>query len=165
MHLHHLSRLELHAPVDDLHLHNCVHIHVTGSSEPPQGRRRAPHVAMENDRSPLLTERQRALLATLPAECFVLPGGRRATERPILHRCGVLDLYSGKAAVAKSLARRFNIWVVTVDFEHGSDQDLLDQNLQERLKELLEAGCFIGLGRALNAQVFLELFIPWCALL
>eukprot|EP00438_Fugacium_kawagutii_P028528 Skav222525 [mRNA] locus=scaffold2875:50542:57914:+ [translate_table: standard] len=135
-------------------MNTCAHTHTTGSSEPPSGVRSAGVAAMENSRSPLLTEEQKAALRRLPAECFILPGGRRASSLPDLCRKGVLDLYSGQSAVAKSLAKRFNVWVVTFDFEHGSNQNLLDPGLQRTLKELLVAGCFLGLGAAPECASF-----------
>ena len=106
--------------------------------------------AMENHRSPLLDEHCKELLESIPKECFLLPGGRRLrqNEKFSAERKGFLDLYSGRSAVARSLARRFGVWVVTIDFEHGSNQNLLDPQLQALLLELTSSGAFLGLGAA-----------------
>eukprot|EP00438_Fugacium_kawagutii_P021961 Skav208057 [mRNA] locus=scaffold1124:175499:180298:- [translate_table: standard] len=91
-----------------------------------------------------------SLLKELPADWFILPGGRRGKAGDILdfRKQGGLDLFSGKSAVARSLARRFRVWVLTVDFAHGPGRDLLDPGLRKRLTTLLSAGCFSSFGAA-----------------
>ena len=135
----------------------------TGSPpEPPLGRTRFDVEAMENPKSPLLGCNAKKLLEKIPNECFLLPGGRRLRvgEKFNPKRAGVLDLYSGKAAVAKRLAKRYKIWVITVDFEHGSNQNLLDATLQDLLKELVAQHCFVGLGAAPECSSFSRAVCP-----
>ena len=53
------------------------------------------HAMEENWKSPLLTSKQRTLLSSLPGQCFLLPGGKRAApdfQPSKLRRRGVLDL-------------------------------------------------------------------------
>eukprot|EP00438_Fugacium_kawagutii_P014015 Skav204090 [mRNA] locus=scaffold3129:371114:378324:+ [translate_table: standard] len=90
------------------------------------------------------------LLQEVPADWFILPGGRRGVrgEKLSFRKQGGLDLFSGKSAVARSLARRFKIWVLTVDYAHGSDRDLLDEGLRDRLCKMVDAGCFSNFGAA-----------------
>eukprot|EP00438_Fugacium_kawagutii_P035715 Skav234674 [mRNA] locus=scaffold1131:475680:480491:- [translate_table: standard] len=137
---------------------------VTGSCEPPRTAEPvvSPWPVAENDRSPLLSSEALELLQQLPSECFVGPGGRRLAAGADLPFCrrGFLDLYSGKAAVAKSLARRFNVWVCTFDFDHGSNQNLLDEKLQRHLMELLEKGAFLGVGAAPECCSFSRAVCP-----
>ena len=134
----------------------------TCSCELP-GRGHRSKAMTENLRSPLLSNAAQAALQELPYQMFLLPGGRRArcaADVAGLCRRGVLDLYSGAAGVAKQLAKRFNIWVVTVDFEHGSEQDLLDLKLQERLCQLLALEVFLGLGAAPECCSFSRAVTP-----
>lgn len=78
---------------------------------------------------------------------------------PFLRR-GFVDLYSGRCAVARSLARRFGVWVVTVDLEHGGDQNLLDAELQRDLLDLLKTDCCLGFGAAPECCSFSRAVCP-----
>eukprot|EP00438_Fugacium_kawagutii_P019953 Skav226916 [mRNA] locus=scaffold1147:36750:43108:+ [translate_table: standard] len=136
----------------------------TGSSEPP--RSGAPPVppwsAAENLASPLLSSAAVEALRSLPSECFICPGGRRLRRGDAVPFCrrGFLDLYSGKSAVARSLARRFHVWVITVDFEHGSDQNLLDATVQQKLHALVELEALLGVGAAPECCSFSRAVCP-----
>ena len=94
-----------------------------------------------------------------PAQ-FLLPGGRRAQELVQFSSKGVLDLYSGNAGVARSLARRFNCWVLTFDFERGEEQNLLNLELQNHILSMISAGCFWGVGGAPECCSFSRAVTP-----
>eukprot|EP00438_Fugacium_kawagutii_P020227 Skav232464 [mRNA] locus=scaffold2877:29131:33540:+ [translate_table: standard] len=140
----------------------------TGSSEPPRdqlGTREVKPwsgVCLENGRSPVLSHEAKELLSQLPRECFIGPGGKRlAANEPLdFRRRGFLDLYSGRCAVAKALARRFNVWVLTFDIEHGDGQDLLRESLQQKLISAVRALCFLGVGAAPECCSFSRAVTP-----
>ena len=117
----------------------------------------------ENWKSPLLTSKQRTLLSSLPGQCFLLPGGKLAApdfQPSKLRRRGVLDLYSGAAGVAKSTSKRFQVSVLTMDFSHGVEQDLLDPETQEKLRNLASHDVFLGLGAAPECCSFSRAVTP-----
>ena len=119
-------------------------------------------VVPESRASPLLTPHMKTLLKRLPRECFIAPGGRRLKpgDEFWFERKGFLDLYSGESAVAKEMAKRLGVWVVTVDFAHGENQDLLDRDLQQLFFELAEADVFLGLGAAPECCSFSRAVCP-----
>ena len=102
----------------------------------------------ESSRSPLVSVEAKELLSKFPGAQFIQRGGRRGDKDFTPCRKGFLDLYSGKCGVARQLAKRHNIWVLTFDVEHGPGQNLLDQELQQLLLEMIEKGCFLGVGAA-----------------
>ena len=135
----------------------------TSSSELPSGGKRRVAAMEENERAAELSAEAKSLLQRLPPHMFLLPGGRRAkdaSEVSQLRRCGVLDLYSGQAGVAKEISKKFKVWVVTVDFAHGAEQDLLDPGLQSRLLELMRVRSFLGLGAAIECCSFSRAVTP-----
>eukprot|EP00435_Cladocopium_sp_Y103_P029655 s4131_g7.t1 len=115
----------------------------------PKARRRAnSHVLpAEHMALPKLSAEAQELLALLPRAQFFAPGGRRAAADFVPVRQGFLDLYSGKAGVARILSKRYHSWVLTL-------QDLLDAHLQARLFELMRAGAFWGAGAAPECASF-----------
>ena len=105
----------------------------------------------------------REALRLLPAHMFLLPGGRRAPDGwdpSCLQRRGVLDLYSGDAGVARALSKKFGVWVLTVDFAHGPEQDLLQPELQALLCRLARMKTFLGLGAAPECCSFSRAVTP-----
>lgn len=118
--------------------------------------------AMENARSPELSASCKELLRQMPPASFMLPGGKRLRqgETFLPERAGILDLYSGRAAVARKLAKRHRVWVLTFDFEHGSDQNLLDPKLQALLEEAVKLGAFVGVGAAPECCSFSRAVVP-----
>jgi len=122
----------------------------------PSSRRRAPShgTATEHSALPALSAEARALLARFPRAQFLMPGGKRATAEFAPTGQGFLDLYSGKAGVARELSKTYKTWVLTFDFCHGEGQDLLDPKLQGDLIGLLEAGAFWGVGAAPECASF-----------
>ena len=47
---------------------------------------------------------------------------------------GALDLHSGSRAVARALLRNGCLWVITYDFDHGPEQDLLDEDNRHKVE-------------------------------
>lgn len=107
---------------------------------------------IEYHRAPALSEQE--CFADCPCDvfCCLVDEGRHL--QILIRHKGFLDLYSGCSAVARNLAKRFGVWVVTIDFEHGSDQDLLDPALQQLVLEAIHADCFLGLGAAPERSSF-----------
>lgn len=135
----------------------------TSSPELPPSVVSSRAAMAENVRSPLLTAEQQKMLQRVPGQFFLLPGGKRAStdfDPSLLRRRGVLDLYSGAAGTAKAISRRFHVWVLTVDFSHGADQDLLDPELQQLLLELAAQDLFLGLGAAPECCSFSRAVTP-----
>ena len=131
----------------------------TSSEELPGIRGESP-CCHENSRSPLLSERAQQLLRALPVCQFFAPGGRRARPGFLPKRKGFLDLYSGKAGVARQLSKQYKVWVVTFDFTHGASQNLLDEQVQKSIFDLLEAGAFLGAGAAPGCCSFSRAITP-----
>ena len=138
--------------------HDMFAAPLPSSSElPPAARGPGNH---ENERSPALSEQAAALLRALPARQFFAPGGARAGGPVIWKRRGYLDLYSGRAEVARQLSKQFGIWVLTFDFEHGENQDLLDPAVRQQIEELVRAGAFLGVGAAIECRSFSRAITP-----
>lgn len=68
--------------------------------------------------------------------------------------------FSGKAGVAKSLSKRFGVWVLTFDFERGEEQNLLNPELRQKIVAMMRAGCFVGLGAAPECASFSRAVTP-----
>ena len=133
----------------------------TGSYEPP-GSHRSVQAAMARSLGalPELSEHAKDLLRHFPRAQFFAPGGRRAGAdfKPTCQ--GVLDLYSGASGVARYISRKYGVWVLTIDYEHGPGQNLLDTDLQARLMSCLEAGCFAAVGAAPDCSSFSRAVTP-----
>lgn len=109
---------------------------------------------------PELSSEARALLQEFAPSQFFLPGGRRAKHRCEFQRKGFLDLFSGKAGVAKSLSRRFGVWVLTFDFDRGEEQNLLNPELRQKILAMMRADCFAGVGAAPECASFSRAVTP-----
>ena len=103
---------------------------------------------------------QKTSCVTSLVHSFLRPGGRRAGAdfKPTCQ--GVLDLYSGASGVARYISRKYGVWVLTIDYEHGPGQNLLDTDLQARLMSCLEAGCFAAVGAAPDCSSFSRAVTP-----
>lgn len=124
---------------------------------------RSEHAAMDNVesmRAPLLSEAARVALAAFPSTQFFAPGGKRAPAGFRPQRRGILDLYSGDAGVARALSRKYGVWVLTFDFDHGPGQDLLNEEVQRRIFAALEAESFLGVGAAPDCSSFSRAVTP-----
>ena len=122
------------------------------------GRCRA--VSCENRGSPLLSDRARELLSGLDGVRFFGPDGRRCSGPVDWRRAGFLDLYSGESGVARALSRKLGVWVLTFDYTHGEDQNLLDERTQKFIFELLREGAFLGCGLAPECASFSRAVTP-----
>ena len=123
----------------------------------PDAKRVGGH---ENPRSPVLSSSASALLAAIPARRFFAPGGKRASGQIPWERQGFLDLYSGKAEVARQISKQFNVWVLTFDFTHGEDQNLLDVDVQSQIRQLVTEGAVLGIGAAPECGSFSRAVTP-----
>ena len=138
---------------------------VTNSRTSPAGlpwgaRTPASHGSGEDERLPLLSAEAADVLSKIPKVQFILPGGRRAGKDFVPQRQGYLDLYSGKAGVAKSLAQRFGTWVITFDFCHEEGQDLLLPEVQQVVFDLIQSGAVWGVGAAPECCSFSRAVCP-----
>eukprot|EP00438_Fugacium_kawagutii_P010863 Skav216247 [mRNA] locus=scaffold20:89010:95933:+ [translate_table: standard] len=145
------------APPLSTHAHTYIPKHEEAVLPPPSLK------IEENHRSPLLSAEALQLLHALDPEQVLLPGGRRARSKEELRgltRAGFLDLYSGKAGVARELSRKYRVWVVTFDFDHGCHQDLLDSKTQKNVLRMLEHHLFLGVGAAPECASFSRAVCP-----
>ena len=81
-------------------------------------------------------------------------------ESLCLRRPGYLDLFSGAGGVARETTRLSGRWVLSFDIVNGSTQDLLDQRVQDRIRQLLLNGAFVGLGAAPVCSSFSRAITP-----
>eukprot|EP00435_Cladocopium_sp_Y103_P042123 s672_g11.t1 len=133
----------------------------TGSSEPPRPRGHVRSaMAQVGEHLPLLSQQAKELLSQFPRSQFFAPGGKRAGAGFVPTRQGVLDLYSGAAGVARYVSRKYKVWVLTIDYEHGPGQNLLDPALQELLFKTLDAECFAAVGAAPDCSSFSRAVTP-----
>jgi len=114
----------------------------------------------ESMKAPLLSAAARAALAAFPAAQFFAPGGKRAPAGFQPQRRGILDLYSGDAGVARALSRKYGVWVLTFGFDHGPRQDLLNEEVQQKIFAALEAESFLGVGAAPDCSSFSRAVTP-----
>ena len=73
---------------------------------------------------------------------------------------GALDLYSGKAGVARSLLSAGCPWVITFEISRSSTEDLLDQGIQEKILRLLQLRAVKVCGSALVCRSFSVAITP-----
>eukprot|EP00438_Fugacium_kawagutii_P018528 Skav213254 [mRNA] locus=scaffold1311:39874:44557:+ [translate_table: standard] len=140
------------APPLSKHAHTHIHTHVHAEPE-----RTSSKAIFENSLAPEISADARALLQSLEPSQVILPGGVRAqsaADLAGLHRAGFLDLYSGKAGVAMEISKKFQVWVVTFDFERGPHQDLLCKKVQQKVFSVIEAHMFLGVGAAPECASF-----------
>eukprot|EP00438_Fugacium_kawagutii_P002456 Skav235884 [mRNA] locus=scaffold5594:13070:15073:+ [translate_table: standard] len=129
----------------------------TGPLGPPSGRMgRLPWRAAKT----ALCAEAKELLGSFKASQFFWPDGKRGDAKLVFDGPGFLDLYSGKAGVAKSLALTFGCWVLSVDWDHGADEDLLQPELQRKLLRLVELRAFLGVGAAPDCSSFSRAVCP-----
>ena len=83
------------------------------------------------------------LLKAFPMSQFVFKG-----DSPDLTVPGGLDLFSGCGGVARSMADNGAPWVLTFDWCRSTKEDLLNEELREKLRLLLRLGAFATLGMA-----------------
>ena len=104
---------------------------------------------VESAKLPVLSPEGKALVDSIPSEQFVLPRKWRPCRSWRPSRCGALDLYSGAKGVARELAERGHLWVITFEIEDGANQDILSPENQQLIEKLLLLKCVIILGVAI----------------
>ena len=114
----------------------------------------------ENSKSPPLSAEAAELLALFPSSQFFGSGGKRCSSGFQPRRRGFLDLYSGAAGVARSISRRYNVWVLSFEYEHSSSEDLLVPATQALLRKMIQLGCFLGAGAAPECGSFSRAVTP-----
>ena len=121
--------------------------------------RRKPRVR-ENNGSPFLSNAAYELLRELPSAQFFGPDGKRCSHPFSFRRRGYLDLFSGAAGVAKALAKKYRVWVLSFDWEHCSSENLLDEGIRKKIVAMLNEGCFLGAGLAPECGSFSRAVTP-----
>ena len=107
-----------------------------------------------------LSDEAQRLLAKYPAAQFFGPDGRRCAEGFRPTQRGFLDLYSGAAGVARALAKRYGVWVLSFEYEHCPSENLLCPETQEHIMAMIDAGCFYGVGAAPECCSFSRAITP-----
>ena len=133
---------------------------------PQRSRRREPQLQREDAElaleEHLVRERKRAsehgiasssrgvridsiteLLMSFPLQQFVFSGTAPDFSSP-----GALDLFSGRAGVAKQMVRLGCPWVLTFDWKRDVSEDLLDEGLRRKIETLLKSGRVLAFGAA-----------------
>lgn len=123
-------------------------------------RRKKQRKFAENPNSPELSAECLALLATFPGAQFFAPGGRRHHGDFCFKRRGYLDLYSGKAGVARAIAKKYRVWALTFDYDHHSRENLLDKEVQSKVFTLLQKHAVLGVGLAPECASFSRAVTP-----
>ena len=104
----------------------------------------ADHESLGGSRSGrYLSAEVQALLASFPRRQFVCKG-----SVPNLSLPGAIDLFSGKAGVARAMLRHGAPWVLTFELERSPLEDLNQPSLRKALLSLLSRGAFKSLGAA-----------------
>ena len=73
---------------------------------------------------------------------------------------GALDLYSGRAGIARALIRKGCPWVLSFDWVRAAEENLLNKDLQSKILRLIDLGCFSLAGSALICASFSKAVTP-----
>ena len=73
---------------------------------------------------------------------------------------GVLDLYSGKAGVARAAVKLGAPWVITFEITRSSSEDLLSPTVQQKILRLIELKAVLVVGSALVCRSFSAAVTP-----
>ena len=84
-----------------------------------------------------------AILQSFDLSQFVFAG-----EKPDLPRPVALDLFSGRAGVAKQLIKLGAPWVLTFEWKRSASENLLQPELREKIEKMLRGGAFRAMGAA-----------------
>jgi len=95
------------------------------------------------------------LLSSFPEGQFVHSGDKLCLEKR-----GALDLFSGKAGVARAMAKSGCPWILTVDWARSPQENLLDAGLRERLLRLITLRAFSVVGSAIICSSFSKAVTP-----
>lgn len=103
-----------------------------------------------------------AALTSFKRSQFVLQEGVEDLDSALLKGPGLLDLFSGKRGFAQAFAKMGCSWALCFDLKHGEDENLLEPNLQARLKSLLGSRCFIAMAASpVCASFSTAITPPW----
>ena len=86
-----------------------------------------------------------AILEQFPLQQFFYKG-----DKPDLTKRGALDLYSGRAGVAKALVARGCPWVLSFEWKRSAAENLLEDSLQNKLLHLIGLKAFRLVGSAIG---------------
>ena len=95
------------------------------------------------------------ILKQFPLKQFVFAG-----EKPDFNVPGGLDLFSGSLGVAKAMVQNGCPWVLTFDWSRSSDEDLLNEDLRNKLRELMRLGGVKTVGMAPICASFSKAVTP-----
>ena len=95
------------------------------------------------------------LLSSFPEAQFVYSGDKLRLERR-----GALDLFSGKAGVARAMAKSGCPWILTFDWVRSPQENLLDAGLREKLLKLITLRAFLVVGSAIICSSFSKAVTP-----
>lgn len=95
------------------------------------------------------------LLMTFDLKQFFFKG-----EAPDFSKAGGLDLFSGNFGVAKQMIANGCPWVLTFDWTRSAGENLLDEELREKLLTLIDAGWFGSIGMAPICSSFSPAITP-----
>jgi hypothetical protein len=119
-----------------------------------QGRAGEPQSSDENKQAEN-SEEVVAMLRKFPLQQFYFNG-----DAPDLSQRGALDLYSGRAGVAKSLVKNGCPWVLSFEWKRSASENLLDPGLQNTLLELIAMKVFKLVGSAMICSSFTRAITP-----
>ena len=79
------------------------------------------------------------------ASCFeatsLFPKGVELSK--VVDKPGYIDSFSGNRGVANELARLTGRWVLTYDIKDSNEQDLLDPDVQDEIRDLVKSGSYL----------------------
>eukprot|EP00435_Cladocopium_sp_Y103_P006259 s533_g2.t1 len=84
------------------------------------------------------------ILISLPRKQFFFKKGAQSFQE-----AGALDLFSGNCGVARQMVRLGCPWVLSFEWKRGADEDLLDDDVRQKISVLLNGGCFKTFGAAI----------------
>ena len=73
---------------------------------------------------------------------------------------GALDLFSGSKAVSRALLRHGCPWVISYDYDHGPEQDLLKESNRAKIEDLITGGKVDAVGLAPPCNSFSAAVTP-----
>eukprot|EP00438_Fugacium_kawagutii_P016438 Skav226419 [mRNA] locus=scaffold4012:34984:39191:- [translate_table: standard] len=102
------------------------------------------------------------LLESCEPSMFFGVGPSKGRFELVIDKAGGLDLYSGRCGVVRCMVQLGAPWVLTVDIEHGAEENLLDVGLQQKLLQLIRGKVFATVGAAPICSSFSRAITPPC---
>lgn len=109
---------------------------------------------VSDERSELKPERATATCPFGPEALSILRSFKRNQffckddGEPDITKAGALDLFSGRAGVARQMVKLGAPWVLTFDWKRCPSEDLLDAGLRSKIELLISSGAVLSLGAA-----------------